>query len=588
MGLALSVALLVYPGPGLRVRASGQELTVTANFTSKESVTPKEPIELYLSRVLAPAEGRLAVLIGQTDLTRLLVTTETRLSYAPGLVPLPAGETQVIVYLVSPADEWKEIARLPLRVATAGGAPPAAPPEQTSPAASQPQPPEAEANKAKKYQLLPSLTLGFKSQAAESHFPATNRPERPTYGDFTLQGSLRTELERGGFNSQTQFDLVGSSYQKEALRFGERGNAAPQLDLSSYLLQFQMGKAKLTAGHISYGSSRHLINSYGSRGLSLWFPLGRRQDISLAAMNGTSIVGWSNFFGLDRRRHQIVSGTWGLELLPERPRGLRLEAGMLHGSLLPLSGYNQGHINDAERSRGLSLRLIASDKTQRLRLDGGWARSRFTNPRDILLDQGAQVVAVRETTRNARYLDLSYDLLRNWKLSPTKAANLTVNYRHEQADPLYRSVAAFTPADRMQNQLELAGSIGEVQVTFSELRFNNNLENIPSILKAFTRREYLMVGAPLGSILGHLFNRGPAASASAPPQPSPWLPRLSYNFDRTHQFGQGLPSNSGFDSLSQVPDQVSTPPEFFDGAPHLLRQLEPGAGSGEHQSELQR
>jgi len=32
---------------------------------------------------------------------------------------------------------------------------------------------------------------------------------------------------------------------------------------------------------------------------------------------------------------------------------------------------------------------------------------------------------------------------------------------------------------------------------------------------------------------------------------------VSYNFDRTHQFGEAFPLNSGFDSASQVPDQLS-------------------------------
>jgi hypothetical protein len=43
-----------------------------------------------------------------------------------------------------------------------------------------------------------------------------------------------------------------------------------------------------------------------------------------------------------------------------------------------------------------------------------------------------------------------------------------------------------------------------------------------------------------------------------PSKPSPWYPRLSYAFDRTHQFGDGIPLNSGFNSASQIPDQAST------------------------------
>jgi hypothetical protein len=537
------VAWLACANAGLLVRAQSQELTVSASFADKQSVTPLEQIELRLNRPLLSTEGKLAVFIGQTDVTTLLTAVGNTLSYTPKLLPLPLGETEVTVYLVSPNDEWREIARLPLRVSNP---PPAAPPQDQPGPPSPPQPAEAtQAPGAGKLKFTPALTLGFKSQAAESHFPAANRPERPTFADATLQGSLRTELTRGLLNSQTQFDLVGSSYQKEALRFGLLGKSAPQIDLSSYLMQFQAGKAKFSVGHIGYGANRHLINGFGSRGITLSFPINRRSDFSLAAMNGTSIVGWSNFFGLNRRKHQILTGTLGFEFLPERPGGLRLEAGALYGSLLPLSGFNQGNITDAERSRGLGLRLIATDKSQRLRLEGGLARSNFTNPADPLLEQGAPTVAVRARTSTARYLDVSYHLLQNLKLSQSKTANLTATFRHERVDPLYRSVAASTQSDMLQNQFELMGSIGELNATFSHQRFNNNLDDIPSILKTLTRRYVLVVNLPLVSILGQQA------------KPSPWLPRLSANFDRTHQFGKSFPVNSGFDNLSQVPDQVS-------------------------------
>lgn len=519
-------------------RAKAQELTVAADFAAKASVAPNEQIGLTINRPLSPAEGRLAVLIGHTDATNLFAATPDGLSYTPKLFSLPAGESQVTVYLVSPGDEWRQVAQFPLRVADQQGA---TQPQSDSRSAL---PPAVEAV-ARRFVLTPALTLGFKSQAAETHFPETNRPERPIFTDFTMQGSLKTEAKRGWFNMQNQFDVAGSSHQNEALRFGQLGNAAPQVDLSSYLMQFQLGKTNFQAGHISYGSNRLLMNSYSSRGLMFTVPMGKRADFSVSAMNGTSIVGWGNFLGLNRRKHQIVSGTLGFEFLPQRKGGLRVEAGAMSGSLLPLAGFNQGALTDVERSRGGSLRLLASDKSQRLRLEAGFARSGFTNPRDPLLEQNAPVLAVRETTRKAHYLDASYDILRDLKLNQTKTAKLTLNFKHERADPLYRSAAAFVQADRMQNQIELAGNIGDFTLAASHLRFEDNLADIPSILKTNTRRDNLIIGAPLAPML------------SKPDRHATWLPRLSYNFDRTHQLGRGLPVNSDFNSLSQIPDQVS-------------------------------
>src|SRR5205823_2529288 len=76
-----------------------------------------------------------------------------------------------------------------------------------------------------KLKYVPSLTLAIKSQPAQFDFPESSRPkERATFTDGTLQLSLRSELARGHFGSQTQFDFAGSTFQQEALRFGTLGN----------------------------------------------------------------------------------------------------------------------------------------------------------------------------------------------------------------------------------------------------------------------------------------------------------------------------------------------------------------------------
>ncbi|MCI0486796.1 MAG: hypothetical protein L0229_09370 [Blastocatellia bacterium] len=530
------------------VHADDQDLTVTAGFEGKASLAAGEKIVLTLSRPLPSREGRLALVIGPTDLTALASIDENSISYDPSVLPLPVGETEATIYLITPDNEWKQIASFPLRIETAATAEPSEgkslPSDQQNIAGQQPVDSERRWG-FDKATLTPSVTIGMKSQLAEKAFPQENASARSTYNDFTLQGSLQTEFARGAFNSQSQFDIAGSSFRQEALRFAEKGNTAPRIDLASYLLQFQAGKARVQAGHVAFGTNRHLINSFSSRGITVTLPVTSHSDLSVAAMNGTSIVGWDNFFGLNRRKHQIVSGAFGYEFIPQRPGGLRVETGIMHGSLLPLNNFNQGVINDAEQSKGLSLRIAASDGAGRFRLDGGFARSRFNNPSDPLLDQGLNLVAVRENSRNARYLDASYSILQDFALSSTRKASLAFNYRHERVDPLFRSVAAFTQADRFQNQFELVGVIGEINATYVYGRFNDNLDDIPSILKTLTRRNGLILGVPLVSLFGD------------PANPSPWLPRLSYNFDRTHQFGAAFPINSGFDSASQVPDQLS-------------------------------
>ena len=565
---------------GFASQSTDQPLTISASFADRQ-VAPDEPIEFQLNRRPGKAEGSVAITIGQTDLTALFTLADNRLRYDPKILPLPAGESEVTIYIVSANNEWKEIARFTLRVgkesppAPEGDAqakpqkPPVDPgdnlPEQATKNGEEQKPSEQNTDGSQeqpasqsdaqpqkrlgldKLNFVPAITVSLKSQPAQSTFPEANRPERPTFTDLNLQASFRSEMARGLFSSEAQFDFVGSSFQQEAIRFGQLGEEAPQIDLSSYLMQFQIGKARYLLGHTSYGANRQLISDFSSRGMTIAIPLAPRMDFSAAAMNGTSIVGFDNFFGLARRRHQIVSSALGFEFLAKRPGGLRFETSVMDGWLQPISSFNQGDVNDAERSRGIGFRLIATDPAGRFRLDAGMARSQFINPADPLLDQGQNVVQVAPLWRNARYADASYDLLKDFSITKEKKANLTFSLRHERVDPLYRSLGASTQADKIQNEFSLNGSVGEVSAQYAHLRFSDNLANIASILKSNTRSHTLSAGTPLASLL------------SDPAKPSPLLPRVSYNFNRTLQFGVAIPVGGGFElDPASVPDQVST------------------------------
>src|SRR5207244_3196505 len=101
------------------------------------------------------------------------------------------------------------------------------------------------------------------------------------------------------------------------------------------------------------------------------------------------------------------------------------------------------------------------------RFDGGLARSKFINPADPLLNQGRDVVAVPDLTRNAHYIETGFDILKDLTVTQNKKATLTFTLRHETVDPLYRSLGAATQADKTQNQFELVGNLGEITTQFS-------------------------------------------------------------------------------------------------------------------------
>lgn len=595
------ILLLCWPGAKLRlsVAALTQAVTVTTNFDG-QTVTPTTPLEWQLSRPLTPNEGRPVVLLGTLDVTSLMLIGSQTLRYEPRAVLLPSGETIVKLYLATAQDEWRELASFVLRVANHEVAGATGTTNATAQSVSSNAHAPATENQSTitdtsgatnaptasngnlaptatprtfgfdKFQWIPQLNVGLKAQFAETHFPASNRPQRSYFNDFTLGGSFRSDMARGPFSVQTQYDMVGSSFRGEALRFGVLGQQAPPVDLSNYQMQFQYGTSKLVMGHTTYGAHRHLINNFNSRGMTLNIPFANRFDLTLATMNSTSIVGWSNFLGISNTRHQFYSGTLGIELIPARPGGLRLELGALNAYTQPRANFNQGNVNDLERSQGGTTRLKFTDKTQRIRFDGAFTRSRFNNPNDPLLSQGATVVAVNIKTRNAQYAELSLDLLKDFLFhkpsaqsgdaagqapdtSQLRKLNLTLNVRHERVDPLYRTIGAQTQADRFNTQAELAGSYGELNFTAARTGFHDNLAGIPTLTQTLTSTDLFVINFPLSMLLP----TQPQSASTEKPQFTPGLllPRLGYTFTRIRATAGNQPS--GFDNPGALPNLAS-------------------------------
>ncbi|MCM3875847.1 MAG: hypothetical protein NEA02_05450 [Thermoanaerobaculia bacterium] len=506
---AAALTLTLAIGPGL---AGDDALTARLETGGQEWVSRRFPIEIVTNRVPRAEEGRIAVQIGKTDVTDLFEATDAGLRYRPKLRPLPSGEQEIVVFLVTPGQEWKEIAKLPLKVLKPGGL------ERAS--------------------VAPKLDVTLKGQLAEGHFPDSAASERRAFQDLTGQATLSADLGRGANGLTAQMALALAARREDALRFGERGQAADRADLASYGLKLALGPGSLEWGGVSFGDNRHLISSFSSRGGKATLALGKVAELSATAVNGTSIVGWDNALGLDTREHQVYAGKLGLELVPSAPGTLRIEGTVVDGSLLPRNGVNRGFVSDAEKSLGFGARALASLFAGRLRLEGGFARSKFTSPSDPLLEQGEKVVPIAPTTRSASYANAALDVVKG-----TGPFTLGVAFRHERVDPQYRSVAVSTQADLQQDAVEMNAGLGPVTAQFSYGWTEDNLADLVSILKTKTKKTGVTAGVPLGTLLGGK-------------QPGWWLPQLTYGLNETHQFGATRPLGGGFND-TQIPDQLS-------------------------------
>ena len=513
----LICALLPFCRRALAQTQGMQEaLSVQPVWAVEKFLSARDPLELTLNRSLQSGE-RLAFLIGTLDVSALLEVQGTRVRYTPRAAKLPAGETQAVVYLVN-SGGWQEIARFGLHVRTRLGL--------------------------DQGKLVPSADLSSNGPLNQQNAAGAPPPERKMYQDFTMRFGVESTVGRSGWQLTAQANALGVTEETQRLRFGELRLDAPPVDLSDYRVQLVRGPAQLSLGNLTIGNHRYLLNGFGSRGAGAHVQLGRVAALDGAMVNGTSVVGWGNPLGLARPQHRMSSATLGLELMPRRPGALHLDFSGFDGSVLPYASFNQGAATDAETSRGLGAQFAVSDATQRIRLAGGFAQSRFRNPNDPLLNGDTTVVAVRPTTRNARFGQLDLQILRGIRVAPAWPLSVSASARHERIDPLYRSVGTSVQADVENNGADLNASFGALALNATLSGARDNLAGISSILTSRTRTRGLNAALPIGSLLGV---RG-----------QHWyIPTLNGGWQQIRQFGEGVPPNSDF-SATHVPDQMNT------------------------------
>ena len=358
-----------------------------------------------------------------------------------------------------------------------------------------------------------------------------------------LNGSLTTTHEAPRFTIESSSNYMGVSRREEALRFGVRQDRAPLLDLADYRVTFRAGGSALTVGHTTFGASRHLVSEFASRGATLAWTRGGTQ-LTVGALNAASTVGWDNLVGIDRPKNRVMGAALGRELIARRPGALRVDATVLDASRLPVNAFTQGAVIDAEQSAGGSLQLSAATPGQRVRLIGGYSRSRFDNPaRDGELTGDTIVRAVERETRGARFVEANLSPVQNVNVRGFGVANVVLAWRHERIDPLYRSVAAPVQADRQQNAADANLSLGPISGQLGWSWSRDNLGRVSTILTTVGDNGLANVAVPVAQLFR--LRRGQSV-----------FPTLTLSFTRTHQRADGVPAGNIF-RPQDLPDQLS-------------------------------
>ncbi len=509
----ITLAVMVFAA-----RVMAVEVTIPVPGDGR-GVPPGGPWVIHVADAPYGPADRLVFMLGITDITGLLQRDGSgRYTYAAGLQPLPAGRHELKVYHVRDKSTWEEIASLPVEVVA------------------------AEAFEEATWE--PRLEFHQKSQFDENvHGDAVASPST-TYYDVAAQAGLASRHRRGDFDFRTSWNLVGSTSAQEALRYAEKGADAPQLDLSDYLVELQSARQSLTIGHVNFGNQPLLYSELANRGLAYKLRPARQFEVGLTVQNAQRITGYDHLLGVHSSSNYIAALAVAYDVLKARPGGLGVEFTLLDSEAVSQLDFNAGEVPDAEKSRGYGMRIRGSSPSGRLRatLDHAW--SRYTNPSDPTLTQGDEIVPVEETSDRARAIELSYDLLRDSAVHGDLRASVTMGFRNDRADPLYRSIGGGVISGIEANTLMLSGLVGQVSFQAQSRRSTDNLDDIPTLLTTRTDATVLSISLPLQAMLD---------SGNAPRW---WWPQsLSHSFSYTHQ--RGIDEPLGLDPTTHIADQVT-------------------------------
>jgi hypothetical protein len=519
---------------------------IETTTTQKIDLKVGEVLRVKVPQLGTNPTAKIAVLLGDTDITSQIEIEGDELVYRSSLVPLNVGSQTLKVFQITAVDRWNEIATFRLEVQPAlTQAPTPTTTESSSstaasPADTTPPPPTNT--------LKPKLAINVKSQFLENRSPDAGVSQGRTVFDVNFTGGLSTEHQIDLTKIKTKFTIVGTNFQPETLRFAELQNRASQIDLSEYAIELNDGNNQFTLGHQCFGTHPFLLSNLCARGVSGKVKLDRFGDLALARISSTAVVGFENILGFERTENTLESAILGLQLFQNQNAGVRLETIWMKGSRAAVNNFNVGEIVDAEKSEGVGVRVTGNDDAGRFKADAGFANSTFDNitANDPQLNAGLNIVPQDVVNKNAWYAEASYDLVKDVPLGgdSSRTLSMTINARTERIDPQFGTLGVNIQADRLQTQYALNTNIAGATLQFQQNFSRDNIANIPTLLKTDNRNTNINLTVPLQTFLS-------AKNAA--------LPTLTYSFQQTYQLGSiSAASSAGFSNPAQIPDQLNT------------------------------
>jgi hypothetical protein len=538
---AASACACAWLWPGICAHAS----TAPQAAFAERWVARDEVLVLRVGSELQPRWRQWRWFVGTREVTALArLAAPGVIELVPAAAPWATGESELVAREGDAGGT--EVARWPLKVRNAAGF------EKTEVTRRQ-------------------LDLGSEGRGADKRSDGRPTSPRTGHADATAGLGGGWKGQREDWALEAAANLAGNSQRARALRYAQLNSVAPKLDLADYRLALGWREQMLELGHLSAGNNPLLASGFASRGIGLRSKLAPGADVALHALRGTAVVGFSDPSGLAEEEHRQHVLTLGAELIGSRPGALRAELSALDASVQSQTPFNSGVVPDAERTRGVGLRVVGSSEGGRASGEVVLARTRHAHPLDPALaaPDGSTIVPVRAATSDAWFATLRLLLLRAEAEQPL---DLSLDARHERTAPQYRSSAASVTPDQEANRLGLQAGLHGATAQLGATTRVDNLDRIATLLRTRTDEGDAALSLPLGTWLRGSSNNSSSSNTSSTSStsdsagvpggangaPLTLWPTLALNAKRVHQraVNEPLVEASGI-AASHRPDQLT-------------------------------
>ena len=511
--------------------AVGAEVNLITEGDSEGWFKPTQPITVTIDDSADLQINDLAFFIGKTDVSSFMTKgADGSFVYDASSLALPAGTNELKVYDKSGGDsDWAELGTVELNVLSKGGF--------------------------RVSKFTPNIeinSIGEVSQNLSGDTDSLLSPDDSNKNNISSSISFESEHRRDGLEITSNTNIVTTSRREAALRFGEKENNAPKVDLSEYIVTAVKGKTSVSLGHISQGNHPLLVDNLSNRGLMIQRQVTDRVSVGVSTQSGREITGSDHILGFTKSNNRISTFTVGVDLL-KREGGAKLEVSYITGKTVAESNFDEGQVPTAETNSGYGLRLTTNSESGKLTTDTAFARSTYNNPTDQTLEfNGETLVDVKETSNNAFYTSIGYQVFSEKELSKTISADLSINVRYAETDSEYQSMAAFPNPDERAKEIGLTGRVGLVELQLKQIQSRDNLENINTILTTQTNTTEFALSTSLKEMFG-------AKEGEEPNKYNKLLPSLNFSAQRVRQFALNSPKteDSDFNDNSHLPDQLN-------------------------------